>query len=51
MLCYREDSAEVRLRIALENDAIDEKYGFYRVQDYLERTGFLLNMHSVSSEE
>lgn len=45
---YREDSSEVRIKQSLENDAIDSKYGFDRVRDYQERTGFLINMHSVS---
>lgn len=31
----------------LENDGIDAKYGFERIRDNSERTGFLLNMHSV----
>ncbi|VVD01009.1 unnamed protein product [Leptidea sinapis] len=41
----REDSSESRIRAALENDRIDSKYGFDRVRDMKERTGFLLNMH------
>lgn len=44
----REDSSEVRIKQSLENDSIDSKYGFNRVKDYQERTGFLINMHSVS---
>lgn len=36
------------MRLAHENDAIDEKYGFFRVKDHSERTGFLINMHTVS---
>ncbi|XP_030759546.1 DNA polymerase epsilon catalytic subunit A [Sitophilus oryzae] len=44
---FREESSEFRLRQMLENDAIDAKYGFERVQDNTERTGFLLNMHST----
>ncbi|XP_046479124.1 DNA polymerase epsilon catalytic subunit 1 isoform X1 [Neodiprion pinetum] len=43
----REDSAEGRLRQSIENDRIDELYGFVRVNDSKERTGFLLNMHST----
>lgn len=46
---FREESSESRLRQVLEDDAIDAKYGFERVQDYSERIGFLLNMHAVSS--
>ncbi|XP_064211685.1 DNA polymerase epsilon catalytic subunit 1 isoform X2 [Tribolium castaneum] len=42
----REETSEVRLRQVIENDAIDAKYGFERVRDNLERTGFLLNMHA-----
>lgn len=38
----------MRIKQSLENDAIDSKYGFERVKDYQERTGFLINMHSVS---
>ncbi|KAG8329998.1 hypothetical protein J6590_073656 [Homalodisca vitripennis] len=43
----REDSSEVRIKQSLENDSIDSKYGFDRVKDYQERTGFLINMHST----
>jgi hypothetical protein len=43
----REETSEVRLRQIIENDTIDAKYGFERVRDHTERTGFLLNMHSV----
>ncbi|KAF5297091.1 hypothetical protein FQA39_LY02671 [Lamprigera yunnana] len=42
----REETSELRLRQATENDAIDSKYGFDRVRDVQERTGFLLNMHT-----
>ncbi|KAJ9600508.1 hypothetical protein L9F63_009198, partial [Diploptera punctata] len=42
----REETSEIRLRESLENDAIDSKYGFERVADHLERTGFLINMHT-----
>lgn len=41
------DSSDSRIRQAQENDAIDEKFGFFRVNDYSERTGFLINMHTV----
>lgn len=44
---FREDSSDVRIRQSIENDSIDSKYGFNRVRDYKERTGFLINMHSV----
>lgn len=47
IFCSREETSEVRLRQVIENDAIDAKYGFERVRDNLERTGFLLNMHGV----
>lgn len=42
-------SAEQSYRTSRENDSIDSKYGFDRVKDYNERTGYLINMHSVSS--
>lgn len=51
MLCFiytREDSSELRIRQSQENDAIDSKYGFDRIKDHHERTGFLINMHSVN---
>lgn len=44
---FSEESSEWRIQQMIENDAIDSKYGFDRVADYLERTGFLLNMHTV----
>ena len=47
VLNFREDNAESRIRQALENDAIDSKYGFKRVTDHQERAGFLINMHTV----
>lgn len=37
------------MRLVLENDAIDAKYGFKKIADNTQRTGFLLNMHSVIS--
>uniref|UniRef100_A0A6P7GFS4 DNA polymerase epsilon catalytic subunit n=1 Tax=Diabrotica virgifera virgifera TaxID=50390 RepID=A0A6P7GFS4_DIAVI len=43
----REDSSEFRIRQVIENDAIDAKYGFERIKNQQERTGFLLNMHST----
>ncbi|KAB0803610.1 hypothetical protein PPYR_00580 [Photinus pyralis] len=42
----REETSELRLRQAQENDAIDTKYGFVRITEYQERTGFLLNIHT-----
>ncbi|XP_065212426.1 DNA polymerase epsilon catalytic subunit 1 [Planococcus citri] len=42
----KEDSADLRIKQSLENDSIDSKYGFNRVKDHKERTGFLINMHS-----
>jgi hypothetical protein len=45
--CFREETSELRLRELLENDAIDSKYGFERVADHRERTGYLINMHTV----
>jgi len=41
-------SAEQSYKISRENDNIDSKYGFDRVKDGTERTGYLINMHSVS---
>ncbi|XP_023014693.2 DNA polymerase epsilon catalytic subunit 1 [Leptinotarsa decemlineata] len=43
----REESSEFRLRQVIENENIDLKYGFERLKDHQERTGFLLNMHST----
>ncbi|XP_075222044.1 DNA polymerase epsilon catalytic subunit 1 [Lycorma delicatula] len=43
----REDTSEFRVRQALENNEIDEKYGFCRLKHYEERTGFLINMHTT----
>lgn len=43
----RDDTSEVGYRISKENDRIDAKYGFERVKDTQERTGYLFNMHSV----
>ncbi|GBP24391.1 DNA polymerase epsilon catalytic subunit A [Eumeta japonica] len=43
----REESSESRVRTALENDKIDSKYGFDRVRDTKERTGYLINMHTA----
>lgn len=45
---FREESSESRLLQAIENDTIDQKYGFERVKSIQERTGFLINMHTVS---
>lgn len=39
---------EAGYRQSRENDKIDSKYGFDRVKDSQERTGYLINMHSVS---
>jgi hypothetical protein len=46
-LYSREETSELRLQESLESDTIDSKYGFERVADHLERTGFLINMHTV----
>ncbi|KAJ8723761.1 hypothetical protein PYW07_007741 [Mythimna separata] len=43
----REESSESRIRVALDNDRIDSKYGFDRVRDVKERTGYLINMHTA----
>lgn len=44
-----EISKELGYRESKENDRIDLKYGFDRVKDSKERTGYLMNMHSVSN--
>ncbi|XP_012159069.1 DNA polymerase epsilon catalytic subunit A [Ceratitis capitata] len=38
---------EAGYRQSRENDKIDSKYGFDRVKDSIERTGYLINMHST----
>lgn len=38
---------EASYQTSRENDTIDIKYGFDRVKDNNERTGYLINMHSV----
>ncbi|XP_015586460.1 DNA polymerase epsilon catalytic subunit A [Cephus cinctus] len=43
----RENSAEGRLVQAKENLRLDALYGFHRVTDVKERTGYLINMHST----
>lgn len=48
IVACREETSEYRVNQVLENEAIDIKYGFERVKDHIERTGFLLNMHAVS---
>lgn len=45
---FKEDSNDVRLKQSIENDLIDNKYGFVRIKDYQEHTGYLINMHSVN---
>lgn len=42
------DLEDVGYRVSKENDKIDRMYGFERVKDTKERTGYLINMHSVS---
>lgn len=42
---------ELNYKTSRENDIIDSKYGFDRVKDGFERTGYLINMHSVSRIE
>lgn len=41
------DSNSIGIRESRENDKIDSKYGFDRVKDTQERTGYLINMHST----
>ncbi|XP_017476166.1 PREDICTED: DNA polymerase epsilon catalytic subunit A isoform X2 [Rhagoletis zephyria] len=38
---------EAGYRQSRENDKIDSKYGFDRIKDSIERTGYLINMHST----
>lgn len=49
IICYCSDDFfnEAGYRQSRENDKIDSKYGFDRVKDSVERTGYLINMHSV----
>ncbi|KAL9693094.1 hypothetical protein quinque_012379 [Culex quinquefasciatus] len=42
-----DDTNEIGYRQSKENDKIDLKYGFERVKDTQERTGYLVNMHST----
>jgi len=44
---FGDGSSDLRLQTSLENDAIDQKYGFNRHKGSTERVGWLLNMHSV----
>lgn len=44
------DASGGRLNQVNENIRVDGLYGFHRVSDTKERTGFLINMHSVSIE-
>lgn len=46
--CFSETSGGNRLNEVNENIRIDGLYGFYNVTDTKERTGFLINMHTVS---
>lgn len=46
---FREASGG-RLNEVNENIRVDGLYGFQRVTDTKDRTGFLINMHAVSSE-
>uniref|UniRef100_A0A182VPQ9 DNA polymerase epsilon catalytic subunit n=1 Tax=Anopheles minimus TaxID=112268 RepID=A0A182VPQ9_9DIPT len=42
-----DDTNEIGFRQSRENDQIDLKYGFERVKDTQERTGYLINIHST----
>uniref|UniRef100_A0A182REB1 DNA polymerase epsilon catalytic subunit n=1 Tax=Anopheles funestus TaxID=62324 RepID=A0A182REB1_ANOFN len=42
-----DDTNEIGYRQSRENDQIDLKYGFERVKDTQERTGYLINIHST----
>lgn len=41
------DNNSIGIRESRENDKIDSKYGFDRIKDTQERTGYLINMHST----
>ncbi|XP_039283003.1 DNA polymerase epsilon catalytic subunit 1 [Nilaparvata lugens] len=43
----KEESSEFRVRQAIENNAVDEKYGFKRLKHHEEKTGYLINMHTT----
>ncbi|RZF46596.1 hypothetical protein LSTR_LSTR002928 [Laodelphax striatellus] len=43
----KEETSEFRVRQAIENNAVDEKYGFKRLKHNDERTGYLINMHTT----
>lgn len=45
----REDGSDIRLQRALAGDAVDSKFGFDRYKEAKDRTGWLINMHPVSS--
>lgn len=45
---FRDESTESGFKVSQENDQIDEKYGYHRINDAVERTGYLFNMHTVS---
>lgn len=49
-IIHRDESTENGYRESRENDKIDAKYGFERVKDAVERTGYLVNMHAVSGK-
>ena len=42
---------EAGYRQSRDNDKIDSTYGFDRVKDSVERTGYLINMHSVCKHQ
>ncbi|XP_058812219.1 DNA polymerase epsilon catalytic subunit 1 [Topomyia yanbarensis] len=42
-----DDTNEIGYRQSKDNDKIDLKYGYERVKDTQERTGYLVNMHST----
>lgn len=44
---FSDQTTEAGYREARENDQIDSKFGFDRVKDGRERTGYLINIHSV----
>ena len=46
---FRDDKS-TRYQRAQRSDDIDKKYGFSRYTDSVERMGWLINMHPVSSK-
>lgn len=45
----KDDQSESRVRRVLDNNAIDEKYGFTVPKESGEKIGYLINMHTVKT--